>query len=579
MPRAPVDLPSSPIRISSRHIFTSIVLFSGSGCNNCRTECNNITGYCDGYCENGYYGPDCNSTCPVNCYSRCERDTGKCTFCKNTYYGPVCSNYCSIRCRHQYCNQTGHCIGCENTHYGEQCENDCPLSCHLGCDQHTGECRYGCKEGLWGYRCENKCRDECESPCARTTGYCSLCKPGYGGVNCQTKCMIPHCNSCSEKYACYKCSDGWFGQGCEKQCPLHCKNSECDFFDGSCTCSDGWFGEKCEHTCINNCDTCVDNSTCNVCSDGFYGQYCENKCPGNCSSCSRDGETCSRCTSENIFGDLCSCDLDQCLKRESQAKCTECKQTGWFLHMGGCCKCSDHCIGGHAKCDKSTGICTDGCQPGYYGRQCLETCSSHCAGNSSVCNSTTGECPHGCEHDWYKSTCKYDCSFLNPHCTHCSQFKDTVNKFEVAYCDKCGDGFYKPILKTYCEPCQNCLNDKCNGSTGYCINGCKKGFYLPFPHIFGYCTAKCSSNCVDGLCDTVNGTCLNGCKQGFTGEKCTMPCPTRCLNQTCDQYEQYCDQCIPGYYGDMCFLSCNGCVGGRCNQTTGVCEGIMYFYI
>ena len=70
MPRAPVDLPSSPIRISSRHIFTSIVLFSGSGCNNCRTECNNITGYCDGYCENGYYGPDCNSTCPVNCYSR-----------------------------------------------------------------------------------------------------------------------------------------------------------------------------------------------------------------------------------------------------------------------------------------------------------------------------------------------------------------------------------------------------------------------------------------------------------------------------------------------------------------------------
>jgi hypothetical protein len=80
--------------------------------------------------------------------------------------------------------------------------------------------------------------------------------------------------------------------------------------------------------------------------------------------------------------------------------------------MGGCCKCSVHCKGGYENCENTTGICLDGCEPGYYGAKCVDKCSSHCAGNGTVCNSTTGECPSGCQNDWYLSTCKYGCSFL-----------------------------------------------------------------------------------------------------------------------------------------------------------------------
>ncbi|XP_052089223.1 multiple epidermal growth factor-like domains protein 11 [Mytilus californianus] len=553
-------------------IFTKTIFFN---CLNCSDGCNNETGYCNGSCTYGYYGSECNSTCPQHCYIRCHRNTGECTDCKTSYYGINCTETCSERCHHKYCNQSGFCLSCEAPYYGDHCEKICPSNCKEvnGCDRQTGECIYGCNDGFWGNYCENNCSDSCKSACQRHYGTCWGCKPGFGGSNCQLNC-IAHCDFCSRNDTCNECSKGWFGNKCELQCPVNCRNSICSKFDGSCTCSKGWYGQNCNNTCIENCDSCIDNTTCNVCSEGYYGRYCESSCPSNCTKCNRSGEKCTRCNS-GLFGDQCTCDVDQCSKHESLSHCVECKNSGWYPKIGGCCRCSDNCKGGHFKCDNTSGVCLDGCESGYYGKHCIDKCSSHCIGNGTVCNSTTGVCPYGCEPDWYYSTCKYGCSLLTPHCSKCTQFKDNINNFESAGCDECDDGFYKPVLREFCAPCENCLYDKCNGRTGRCLKGCKEGWYMD-PYSLGKCDRECATSCFEGLCDPTNGTCIHGCKDGWTGDSCSFTCSSYCLNKTCDQFSGDCITCIPGRYGNMCYYSCGNCLGGTCNHTTGICEESSY---
>ncbi|XP_071137593.1 multiple epidermal growth factor-like domains protein 6 [Mytilus edulis] len=550
---------------------TSIHCENNQDCINCSDRCFNDTGYCNGSCTNGFYGSDCNSTCPNNCYYRCDRITGECTNCKTHYYGVNCTESCSERCHDKYCNQSGICLSCKSPYYGDNCDKNCPSNCNAvaGCDRQTGECSYGCNYGFWGNYCENNCSDRCKSACQRHYGTCWGCKPGFGGSNCQFNC-IAHCDSCSRNDTCYECSKGWFGEKCELRCPVNCRNSICSMFDGSCSCSKGWYGKDCNDTCIDNCDSCIDNTTCNVCSEGYYGRYCESSCPSNCTKCERSGEKCTRCNS-GLFGDQCTCDVDQCFKHESGSHCVECKHPGWYPKIGGCCRCSDNCIGGHLNCDNTTGLCLDGCEPGYYGTHCVDKCSSHCIGNDTVCNSTTGVCPYGCEPDWFYSTCKYGCSLLTPHCSKCSQFKDNINSFKAAGCDECDSGFYKPILEKFCARCENCLYDECNGRTGRCLKGCEVGWYEN-PYSLGTCDRRCDTSCIDGLCDPTNGTCIHGCKDGWTGDSCRLTCSSYCLNKTCDQFSGDCIKCNPGYYGHSCYFGCVNCIGGTCNQTTGICE-------
>ena len=544
-----------------------------SVCMHCQSGCNNITEDCAGDCDPVFYGTSCNLTCPNNCLEGCTKDKGECTYCKRSYYGVNCTDTCPTTCHNQYCDQTGHCIGCNDTFYGNKCEKHCPSNCKTACKQSNGECIYGCKVGFWSNHCENNCSVSCQSTCEQNSGSCWKCKIGYGGINCVTKCMLPHCDSCQHNDTCAMCSDGWYGEKCGMKCSLHCKDSKCSKLDGSCTCLNGWFGEKCDQKCNDNCDFCIDNTTCNVCHGGFYGRYCEHRCPENCTSCSRDGATCNDCSTDKLFGELCTCDIDQCLERESESKCTKCIQAGgWYLNMGGCCKCSVHCKGGYENCENTTGICLDGCEPGYYGAKCVDKCSSHCAGNGTVCNSTTGECPSGCQNDWYLSTCKYGCSFLTPHCNTCSQHT-LSNGHQTASCQECGDGFYKSVTETFCKKCVNCLNDTCDGRSGRCRDRCKQGWWMG-PYNYGICNFECDTHCVGNECDPMNGTCLQGCENGWSGDRCWKNCSKSCVNATCDRLSQKCVECMPGYWGNDCSNDCRHCLGGECNQSTGICKGI-----
>lgn len=79
-------------------------------------------------CREGWYGVDCNKTCPLHCKgsTSCNHTNGLCdNGCTNGWYGSKCSQQCSGHCINEtFCNQvTGHCDnGCDAGWKGHFCE-------------------------------------------------------------------------------------------------------------------------------------------------------------------------------------------------------------------------------------------------------------------------------------------------------------------------------------------------------------------------------------------------------------------------------------------------------------------------
>ena len=56
-------------------------------------------------------------------------------------------------------------------------------------------------------------------------------------------------------------------------------------------CIDGYYGDGNDCLpCPDQCESCVDKTTCTVCKTGYWGLSCQNDCPLQCSKCTKDGE-------------------------------------------------------------------------------------------------------------------------------------------------------------------------------------------------------------------------------------------------------------------------------------------------
>ncbi|XP_071097876.1 laminin subunit alpha-5-like [Haliotis cracherodii] len=255
----------------------------------------------------------------------------------------------------------------------------------------------------------------------------------------------------------FQCSNGWFGDDCDKQCQCQNTTEVCDKETGNCRggCAAGKHGPGCQQEC----------------NDGWFGSYCNKQCQcltaseacnketGHCSSgcaAGKQGPGCRQDCGQHHYGVNCSSTCGQCSGTSDCEKddgtCTQGCQQGYSPPL--CKMCAVHFYGppcqgcGHCKddspCSVLNGTCLTGCKPGYepplcitacipgrYGENCLHTCG-HCQINGS-CNAQTGRCERNCQPGYMGPLCIQECADYT-YGINCSSVCSCLNQSEV--CDK-----------------------------------------------------------------------------------------------------------------------------------------------
>ncbi|XP_071097877.1 uncharacterized protein, partial [Haliotis cracherodii] len=209
----------------------------------------------------------------------------------------------------------------------------------------------------------------------------------------------------------FQCSDGWFGDDCEKQCQCQDTTEVCDKETGNCRngCAAGKQGLGCQQDC----------------GPHLYGIQCSSTC-GQCSGssdCKKDDGTCTQ----------------GCQQGYSPPLCRMCAVHFYGPTCQGCGHCKDD-----SACSVLNGTCLTGCKPGYepplcntacipgrYGENCLHTCG-HCQINGS-CNAQTGRCECNCQPGYMGPLCIQECADYT-YGINCSGVCSCLNQSEV--CDK-----------------------------------------------------------------------------------------------------------------------------------------------
>ncbi|WAR08726.1 SREC-like protein, partial [Mya arenaria] len=208
-----------------------------------------------------------------------------------------------------------------------------------------------------------------------------------------------------------ECKPGYFGKFCEKTCSKDCLNGACDSSSGICT----------------------------YCTPGYFGKYCQS-CSETCLNrlCNSSSGICKECT-PGSFGKncekICSKECLNGICNRSTGICNDCTRTyleRCTLNCGQGCRERE----GFPQCDRQSGKCLNGCFSNHYGNYCNVSCMN-CKGNSSVALCVNnGVCLYGCKNDYWDTKCNSKCS------TNCE-----------------GDAY----------------GNRCNSSTGECVNGCTRG--------------------------------------------------------------------------------------------------------
>ena len=95
---------------------------------NCAVGCIQTSGVCIS-CRDGWYGNFCNMPCPTNCLgSACDIDSGGCDGCRDGWKGVTCNKACLDNCLK--CEQYGEgCNGnCEAGYCGDNCDEMCLIT-------------------------------------------------------------------------------------------------------------------------------------------------------------------------------------------------------------------------------------------------------------------------------------------------------------------------------------------------------------------------------------------------------------------------------------------------------------------
>jgi len=504
------------------------------------------------FCRDGYYGANCDKTCPGELsadgtWNGCNADNGQGT-CNNVTFQCTCTaGYVGEKCQHQCPGRfEGSAYICGG--HGTCTESGGAAVCQ--CDGNWGVDTWGsctdCQKGWAGMECTTPCPDGAGNGACSGHGYCAtqdrhqvtcVCDTGFWGPTCECSATNPACN---------KCPQGMWGPSCSDYCP------------GVTYQGIAFVGDSCNvlsrsnppGTCSQAYGTCV----CNRTSSGnfmFGGKYCQQPCPPN--------------TLADLFA-------------------------GTFVEP-----CNGHgvCLQGTSDQLNVNSVCD--CQPGYAGEACQFACpgveptsaTNLCYGHGqcdiNIYSSTrlikkgNGQCT--CNFGWTGLDCNVACpsgtldSSDGPICAgHGTCQLSSSNSASTGTC-VCDNG-WDPA-----EGCKNCLNGRwgpncehnCTdsagrvcGGQGYCLYGIKGTGKCVCND--GYGGSLCQNTCPifnglvcggDGTCDPLTGTC--SCKR-----MCRSISPATGTQMVPEAYlpTNYidADSCLDydgGYYGDDCQTFCD----------------------
>ncbi|EFO62908.1 High cysteine membrane protein Group 5 [Giardia lamblia P15] len=419
---------------------------------NCKV-CSTSKDKCD-KCVNGY-GLDKSSNtngscakCTIQNCGRCEpKDT--CTGCKEGYVlsGTVCLP-CSTNC--SFCMRN-------NIPAPYRCSSDAcmPGSMFNPYSQQCLPCPDGCLSCYYDLRHEEVVCEKCKVTTKASTGpkiYGVLCATSElepcaedefqeNGVCIRCELSIIGCDTCSERYNCTKCQDGFYLSdnicaACDSICNTcdgpgsNCKTCRSDMAlkDGVCVpvgdvipncafvddevnpacikCVAGYYvSNKACASCAEKCESCSgpNVSQCTRAAEGYFYDTTKKqleKCLiENCSRCVFKREECSACNDGYYLStDSRTCtqgSVPNCMEyTKGQDKCNKCIK-GYGFSEGAdptCIPCQKECIRGCHSADVCAfGACADGFYFSYDNRKCLE-CPSGC----SMCKQFWSNGPVGC---------------------------------------------------------------------------------------------------------------------------------------------------------------------------------------
>ncbi|XP_062602964.1 multiple epidermal growth factor-like domains protein 11 [Saccostrea cucullata] len=314
-------------------------------------------------------------------------------------------------------------------YYNERLSN-VTYSVGYSTDAHSELCEvevFGCKSGFYGPNCSQPCPKDCRY-CEIETGVCTWCKPGYQG------------------YQCYnECSGGKYGQDCGENCGACLGYEQCNYGSGSCT---------------EGCDIGYEGTLCRTeCSLGRFGTNCERFCSKNLGYLMYATERPENVRKDvnragldfNVLKSVMEVNMDRIVDRVVEpALIIKNVITSMVLVRKAVPRDSKE--NSVKQCNRGTGECEGGCQPGWEGPQCESACTENKYGTN--CSYTCGFCQDSsCHH--VDGSCAGTC----------------VEGYQGALCNEVyKKGFYGDDCTEECSPFCKSSRD-CHHVTGHCNEG------------------------------------------------------------------------------------------------------------
>lgn len=189
-----------------------------------------------------YYSTDIINNCEIN--QIFDDINKKCICKENWYNSTTCLTYCDeiLTCSdHGECDDNGFCL-CDNGYYGDNCNITCPgfidnnstiIECYG-----NGICNDGICECYSGYLSPN-CT--CDNSICMNGGFCETnttchCYKNYFGPFCEIECTRD--KNCSGHGECHEetgnilcdCDDGYYHDTCTKECSIYLFYISCKYY-------------------------------------------------------------------------------------------------------------------------------------------------------------------------------------------------------------------------------------------------------------------------------------------------------------------------------------------------------------